>query len=97
MKSNLTNHRNHVVNSSEICCIFIVHNDFWKTVLATFKRPSFDGAKHMKVIFFGESNKDCGGPLLGMFTLLMHHILLCGLFEGREGHYNPVHNTSPGP
>ena len=29
-----------------------------------------------------------------MFTLLIHHIPLCGLFEGREGHYIPVHNTS---
>ena len=94
LKSILTNHRNRVVNVNENSRIFIVRGDFWKTASTAFKRASFDVSKHIKVIFVGEPCEDFGGPLLEMFTLLIHYIPLCGLFEGREGHYIPVHNTS---
>ena len=69
-------------------------NDFWKAAIATFKKPSFDVSMHMKVIFVGEPCEDFGGSVLKMFTLLICHIPFCGLFEEREGHYIPVHNTS---
>ena len=94
LKNILTNHRNRVIDVNESCRIYIVCNDFWKTAFATFKRFSFDVAKHIKVIFVGEPCEDFGGPLLEMFTMMMHHIPLCGLFEGRDGHFIPVHNTS---
>ena len=90
----LINHRNRVVDTSENCRIFIMRNDFWRTASTTFKRSSFDVTKHIKVIFVSEPCEDFGGPLLEMFTSLIHHIPRCGLFEGREGHYIPVHNTS---
>ena len=66
-----------------------MRNDFWRTASATFKRSSFDVTKHIKVIFVGKPCEDFGGPLLEMFTLLIHHIPRSGLFERREGHYIP--------
>ena len=51
----------------------------------------------MKVTFEGEPAIDGGGPKRELFTITIHALLSPSatprLFEGRNGHFLPMHNT----
>ena len=65
--------------------------------VAIFKQRSFDFKKPLKISFDGEPDIDGGGLRREFFTIVIHSMLSPSatprLFEGRNGHFLPMHNT----
>jgi hypothetical protein len=75
----------------------ISRNSIFEDSIAHFKMRNFDYTARIKVTFEGEPAVDGGGPVREFFTILMRQLLSSSsqvrLFEGRNSHFLPLHNT----
>lgn len=65
--------------------------------IAYFKKRNFKHDSFIRITFEGEPGVDAGGLTREFFTLLLRELISptssIRLFEGKQGHYLPLHNT----
>ena len=75
----------------------ISSNSSFEDSIAFFKLGNLEFTMRIKVTFKGEPAVDGGGPVREFFTILMRQLLFSSchvcLFEGRNSHFLPLHNT----